>query len=211
MKRIFWILALGAMVAACSPNDDRGGSLDDGKKRIVLDFEGEYWDSLIDNPQYNGELLYKQEGYSWHDEATDLYSIVNELWYTAAYWNGGKWCGLKPKTGIEENARQARYDLMYQACQKKKIKHLFLAHHIKDQAETFWIRLTHGSGVDGLGAMDEISFMRDIVLMRPLLGQNKEEILNYLKAKKINPFRKIIPAMGGIDFSPIIALLFLQF
>lgn len=89
MKRIFWILALGAMVAACSPNDDRGGSLDDGKKRIVLDFEGEYWDSLIDNPQYNGELLYKQEGYSWHDEATDLYSIVNELWYTAAYWNGG--------------------------------------------------------------------------------------------------------------------------
>ena len=32
-----------------------------------------------------------------------------------------KWCGLKPKTGIEEKARQARYDLMYQACQKKKI------------------------------------------------------------------------------------------
>jgi len=27
----------------------------------------------------------------------------------------------------------------------------------------------------------------------------------------LNPFRKIIPAMGGIDFSPIIALLFLQF
>ena len=99
-----------------------------------------------------------------------------------------KWCGLKPKTGIEEKARQARYDLMYQACQKKKIKHLFLAHHIKDQAETFWIRLSHGSGVDGLGAMDEISFMRDIVLMRPLLGQNKEEILNYLKQHHIQWF-----------------------
>lgn len=27
----------------------------------------------------------------------------------------------------------------------------------------------------------------------------------------LNPFRRIIPAMGGIDFSPIIALLFLQF
>lgn len=27
----------------------------------------------------------------------------------------------------------------------------------------------------------------------------------------LNPFRKIIPPMGGLDFSPIIALLFLQF
>lgn len=26
----------------------------------------------------------------------------------------------------------------------------------------------------------------------------------------LNPFRRIIPAMGGIDFSPIVALLFLQ-
>lgn len=27
----------------------------------------------------------------------------------------------------------------------------------------------------------------------------------------LEPFRRIIPSMGGIDFSPIIALLFLQF
>ena len=27
----------------------------------------------------------------------------------------------------------------------------------------------------------------------------------------LEPFRKIIPPMGGLDFSPIIALLFLQF
>lgn len=89
MKKIFLILALGAMVASCSPDENSGGSLDDGKTRVTLDFEGAYWDALIDNPQYNGELLYKQEGYSWYDEATDLYSTVNELWYTAAYWNGG--------------------------------------------------------------------------------------------------------------------------
>lgn len=89
MKKLFLFLALGAMVVSCSPSDDRGGCLDDGKERVTLDFEGAYWDALIDNPQYNGELLYKQEGYSWYDEATDLYSTVNELWYTAAYWNGG--------------------------------------------------------------------------------------------------------------------------
>ncbi len=27
----------------------------------------------------------------------------------------------------------------------------------------------------------------------------------------LNPFRRIIPPMGGLDFSPIVALLFLQF
>ncbi|MBS4759155.1 MAG: YggT family protein [Clostridium sp.] len=27
----------------------------------------------------------------------------------------------------------------------------------------------------------------------------------------LEPFRRIIPALGGLDFSPIIALLFLQF
>ena len=83
------ILALGAMVASCTPDNNGNEGAGDGKNRIVLDFEGDYWTSLIDNPQYNGELLYKQEGYSWYDEATDLYSTVNELWYTAAYWNGG--------------------------------------------------------------------------------------------------------------------------
>lgn len=27
----------------------------------------------------------------------------------------------------------------------------------------------------------------------------------------LNPFRRIIPAFGGLDFSPIVAILFLQF
>ena len=89
MKKIFLILALGAMVAACSPDNNGNEVSGDDTTRYVCDFEGPGWNALIDNPQYNGELLYKQEGYSWYDPCTDLYSTVNELWYTAAYWNGG--------------------------------------------------------------------------------------------------------------------------
>ena len=89
MKKIFLIFALGAMVAACSPNDNGNEVSGEDTTRYVCDFEGPGWNALIDNPQYNGELLYKQEGYSWYDPCTDLYSTVNELWYTAAYWNGG--------------------------------------------------------------------------------------------------------------------------
>ena len=85
MKKILLILALGAMVVACSP-DNNGG---DGKNRVTLTFEGDYWDSLIDNAQYNGDLLYKQEGYSWYDEATDLSHSVNGGKYGSYYYMGG--------------------------------------------------------------------------------------------------------------------------
>ena len=71
MKKIFMILALGAMVVACTP-DNGGNEVGDGKVRYVCDFEGSGWNALIDNPQYNGELLYKGETYSWYDPCTDL-------------------------------------------------------------------------------------------------------------------------------------------
>ena len=73
MKKIYLILALGAMVAACSPdNGGNNGNDGAGTTRITLDFEGDYWNALIDNAQYGGDLLYKGENYSWYDEATNL-------------------------------------------------------------------------------------------------------------------------------------------
>ena len=72
MKKIFMILALGAMVTACSPENNGNEGTGDGKIRVTLDFEGDYWTSLIDNLQYGGDLLYKGENYSWYDEATNL-------------------------------------------------------------------------------------------------------------------------------------------
>ncbi len=98
------------------------------------------------------------------------------------------WRGKKPKTHIEEKARQVRYDLMYQACKKNKIQYLFLAHHAQDQSETFFTRLAHGSGVDGLSAMDEISSFKNIFLMRPLLSENKSTIVDYLNKNHIQWF-----------------------
>ena len=90
MKKILLVLVLTILAMSCATdNNDANQGGGASQNRVTLTFEGDYWNSLIDNPQYNGNLLYKQEGYSWYDEATDLYSTVNELWYTAAYWNGG--------------------------------------------------------------------------------------------------------------------------
>ena len=96
MKKIFLILALGAMVASCSP-DNNGGTEGDGKTRVTLTFEGDYWNSLIDNAQYNGDLLYKQEGYSWYDEATDLSHSVNGGKYGSYFQR--QWFPRKPLQG----------------------------------------------------------------------------------------------------------------
>ena len=95
------------------------------------------------------------------------------------------WRGDKPKTRVEEKAREKRYDLMYHACQKNKIQYLFLAHHVEDQAETFWTRLAHGSGVDGLAAMEPVLPWHECFLMRPLLTETKADIVAYLKAHHI--------------------------
>ena len=97
-----------------------------------------------------------------------------------------KWKGKKPTTGIEEKARLARYDLLYNWCIQHQVKYLSLAHHLLDQAETFLMRLERGSGVYGLSSMQDIVSFRDISLIRPLLYTHPQELKKYLKEKNIS-------------------------
>lgn len=93
-----------------------------------------------------------------------------------------------PKSNVEANLREARYELLYSFCSKNKIEHLFLGHHLGDVAENFLIRLFRGSQLDGLSAMQEVSQRKKIKLCRPLLNTSKDELKNFLQAKKIKWF-----------------------
>ncbi len=97
-----------------------------------------------------------------------------------------RWAGKKPTTGIEEAARNARYALMEEWCEKNKVKHLLTAHHRLDQAETFLMRLQRGSGVYGLSGMLEVAKREKVEIVRPLLGFYPEELKDFLKSKKID-------------------------
>ena len=82
-KILFVFVALVAL--SCAPEGEKYDM-----QRYTLNFEGAYWDSLVDNPQYGGELLYSATPYSWYDEVTDLASDSTASEYAGQYyWEKG--------------------------------------------------------------------------------------------------------------------------
>tara|TARA_S200000501_G_scaffold368018_1_gene405250 strand:- start:974 stop:1987 length:1014 start_codon:yes stop_codon:yes gene_type:complete len=93
------------------------------------------------------------------------------------------------KKNIQKNARDRRYQILSDFCKKNSIKALVTAHHKDDQIETFLIRLSRGSGVEGLSSMSEITKLNSgIKLLRPFLKFTKEDLKTI--SKKF--FNKII-------------------
>lgn len=56
---------------------------------VNVDFEGDYWNGLIDTPQYYGPMLYGDGSYSWTDETTSLSSKLTNAWGDGKFWGGG--------------------------------------------------------------------------------------------------------------------------
>jgi tRNA(Ile)-lysidine synthase len=83
-----------------------------------------------------------------------------------------------PATAIQERARSERYRLLGFWAEERGIAALATAHHADDQAETFLMRLSRGSGVRGLAGMRPKSIVPDteIRLVRPLLGWRHAEL-----------------------------------
>lgn len=95
------------------------------------------------------------------------------------------WEGKKPTQGIEEAARIARYNLIYDWCRQNGVQTLCVAHHLQDQAETFFIRLQRGSGLAGLCGMSCVGAWKDLRIVRPLLDIHPQELKDYLRERDI--------------------------
>lgn len=80
-------------------------------------------------------------------------------------------------TRLHATARKARYRLLAEACKRRGISDLWLAHQMEDQAETILMRLAKGSGVDGLAGMSGASSLDGIRMLRPFLGVPKTRLV----------------------------------
>lgn len=91
----------------------------------------------------------------------------------------------REKFSIEEAARKARYDFFMKTARKHHIQKIATAHTLDDQAETVLMRLLQGTGLRGLCGVREQIRQGRALLVRPLLGFSKPQILEYLRQKKI--------------------------
>jgi tRNA(Ile)-lysidine synthase len=97
------------------------------------------------------------------------------------------WGGARPTSRIQERARDARYELLFEYAAKIGADHVMTAHHADDQAETILFRLLCGSGVTGLSGMGSSRERNGLILARPLLGHAKADLAALCEAKA-HPF-----------------------
>ena len=83
----------------------------------------------------------------------------------------------KPQNSIQSFARKKRYDLLFSKCKKLKINNLVLGHHMDDLFENFFLRMVRGSGLKGLVSLGEITRIKNINLLRPLIKFDKKDLL----------------------------------
>ena len=84
--------------------------------------------------------------------------------------------GPVPDSGLQEAAREARYDLLYGCARAIDARVLVTAHHADDQAETVLMRLCHASGPSGLAGMRSDMPRGAVTLMRPFLNVPKARL-----------------------------------
>lgn len=85
----------------------------------------------------------------------------------------------KPTSRVQEQARAARYALLQAACAELGVDYLFLGHHADDQLETLLLRLSAGSGPDGLRGMLPLHAVDAIYRARPLLAAAHADLVSY--------------------------------
>jgi len=87
----------------------------------------------------------------------------------------------RPGESPEAAARRVRYRFLFAAARALGGARLVTAHHADDLAETVLMRLARGSGPDGLAAMRGRISRDEVVVLRPLLGLTKADLVGHLE------------------------------
>ena len=92
----------------------------------------------------------------------------------------------KPSGNLQSSARDARHRLLSNWMLRNALSIVLLGHTLDDNAETIMIRLSRGSGIDGLTGMSHIKKFENLIIFRPLLKVSRDDLRQYLREKKIS-------------------------
>jgi tRNA(Ile)-lysidine synthase len=86
---------------------------------------------------------------------------------------------------VEAWARRERYAALTQMARGLDVQIVLLAHHRRDQAETFLLQAMRGAGPAGLSAMPREAERFGIIWARPWLDQPREAVEAYLRRHRL--------------------------
>lgn len=87
---------------------------------------------------------------------------------------------------IEAWARKVRYAALAQMARELGATHVWLAHHRRDQAETFLLQALRGAGPAGLAAMPTVLWRDGLCWLRPWLQQPRAAIAAYARRWRLS-------------------------
>ena len=93
--------------------------------------------------------------------------------------------GPPPGASVEAWARAARYAALREMAIERGVDLVLLAHHRRDQAETFLLQALRGGGAAALAAMPRSAHRDGITWARPWLEQPREAIESYARAHRL--------------------------
>ncbi|MBP5301544.1 MAG: tRNA lysidine(34) synthetase TilS [Bacilli bacterium] len=84
-------------------------------------------------------------------------------------------------------ARNVRYNFFANMCAKYKAKGVFVAHHQDDLIETYIMQKKNCKNYVEYYGLKKISFIKNVIIIRPLLEYTKKELFDYCKKHDV-PF-----------------------
>lgn len=88
--------------------------------------------------------------------------------------------------GIEQAAREVRYEFFERLMREHSIPILATAHNADDVLETLIFNMTRGAGLRGMSSIPEARELGYGILIRPLLHAAKDDIIEYCRQNKLD-------------------------
>lgn len=117
------------------------------------------------------------------DEALKVKETCSQLGVSHDILN---WTAWNRKGNLQSVSRNARYSLISEWALSNNVDVVALGHTQDDIIETFLMRLSRGSGVDGLSQMSARFTRGEVEYIRPILKLSRDSLRQYLRSLSVN-------------------------